>query len=273
MEFCMNEVCIMNRDDLPAHIRAIAAHGIRRMEIRKAGLLGYLRSGGTLEEVKAALEETGMTVDCLNALEAVTFQDARGAQELRELAEFLFYCCRYLNCPNIELIAAFGAPTEDRAEIQAETVRALRELSDLARPYGVKLALEYMGLAGSSVVTFLQTLEIVRETGRDNVGILLDTWHHYAGGSAAEDILQAKGEEIFVVHTSDCPAASPLTTPRPLSYLPGDGAVDIAAMVACLRRIGYDGVFSVEVMDPALLAMDTDAFLEAAREKTLPLLR
>ena len=162
MEFCMNEVCIMQRDNLPAHIRAIAAHGIRHMEIRKAGLLSYLRSGGTLEEVKAVLEETGMAVDCINALEAVTFQDARGAQELRELAEFLFYCCRYLGCPNIELIAAFGAPTGDAAEIKAETVRALRELSDLARPYGVNLALEYMGLAGSSVVTFLQTLEIVR---------------------------------------------------------------------------------------------------------------
>ena len=272
MEFCMNEVCILQRDNLPAHIRAIAAHGIRHMEIRKAGLLSYLRSGGTLEEVKAVLEETGMAVDCINALEAVTFQDARGAQELRELAEFLFYCCRYLGCPNIELIAAFGAPTEDAAEIKAETVRALRELSDLARPYGVNLALEYMGLAGSSVVTFLQTLEIVRETGRDNVGILLDTWHHYAGGSAPEDILQAKAEEIFIVHTSDCPAGDPCTIPRPLSYLPGYGVVDIAAMVEHLEKIGYTGVFSVEALAPELLAMDTDAFLEAAKEKTLPLL-
>ncbi len=272
MEFCVNEVCIMERGDLPAHIRAIAAHGIRRMEIRKAGLLGYLRAGGTLEEVRQTLEETGMRVDCLNALEAVTFQDRRGRKELLELAEFLFYCCRYLNIPHIELIAAFGVPTEDEEEIRAETVRSLRELSDLARPYGVKLALEYMGLASSSVVTFLQALEIVRETGRDNVGLLPDTWHHCAGGSKPEDILQAGAEEIFVVHTSDCPAGEPCTVPRPLSYLPGDGAADIRGMIACLEKIGYEGVFSVEALDPALLGMDTDAFLELAKEKTMPLL-
>ena len=29
----------------------ISAHGIRHMEIRKAGLLSYLRSGGTLEDI------------------------------------------------------------------------------------------------------------------------------------------------------------------------------------------------------------------------------
>jgi len=273
MEFCMNEVCIMEREDLPAHIRACAAHGIRHMEVRKAALLAWLRSGGTLEAVRRTLEETGVTVHCLNALEAITFHDSKGHQELTELAEFLFYCCRELNIPYIELIASFGVGTEDRAAIKAETVRALRELSDLARPYGVKLALEYMGLPGSSVVTFSQALEIIRETDRDNVGLLPDTWHHYAGGSAPEDILQARAEEIFIVHTSDCPAGPPCTIPRPLSYLPGNGVVEIGKMIDCLRQVGYEGVFSVEVMDPALRSMETEAFLELAKEKTLPLLQ
>ena len=272
MKYCMNEVCIMARKDLPAHIRSIAARGIRHMEIRKAALLKYLGSGGTLEDIRSVLTETGMEINCLNALESVTFHDAKGRQELYELAQLLFYCCRELDIPHIELIASFNPPTENWAEIKAETVRALRELSDLARPYGVKLALEYMGTAGSSVGTFLQALEVIRETDRDNVGLLPDTWHHWAGGSAAEDILQAKAEEIFVVHTSDCPAGAPFTIPRPASFLPGDGTADIAGMLACLHKIGYDGVFSVEVMDPALLAMETEAFLQAAEDKTLPLL-
>ena len=273
MNFCMNEFCIMDREDLPAHIRACAAHGIFHMELRKPALLSFLRSGGTLEEIRRTLEDTGVTVHCLNALEAITFHDAKGHQELTELAQFLFYCCRELRIPCIELIASFHVGTEDWDAIKAETVRSLRELSDLARPYGVKLALEYMGLAGASVVTFLQALEVIRETDRDNVGLLPDTWHHYAGGSAPEDILQARAEEIFIVHTSDCPAGDPCTIPRPLSYLPGDGAVDIRRQVECLKQVGYGGVFSVEVMDPALRAMETDAFLELAKERTLPLLQ
>ena len=43
-------------------------------------------------------------------------------------------------------------------------------------------------------------------------------------------------------------------------------------MVACLKRIGYGGVFSVEVMDPALQALPTEEFLERAKATTLPLL-
>ena len=49
--------------------------------------------------------------------------------------------------------------------------------------------------------------------------------------------------------------------------------VEIGKMVACLHQVGYEGVFSVEVMAPALRAMDTNAFLELAKEKTLPLLQ
>lgn len=273
MEFCMNEVSIMTRGDLPAHIRACAAHGIYQLEIRKAALLKYLASGGTLEQVRAVLEETGVRVACLNALEAVTFQDKRGRQELRELAEMLFYCCRYLNIPYIELVAAFDAPTDDVAEIHGETVNSLRELSDLARPYGVKLALEYMGVAPSSIKTFRQALDIINEVDRDNVGLLVDTWHHTVGGSAPEDLLRARADQIFVVHTSDCPRCEPGTLPRAQSFFPGEGEADIAGMVECLKRIGYGGVFSMEVMDPALQALPTEEFLERAKATTLPLLK
>ena len=123
------------------------------------------------------------------------------------------------------------------------------------------------------MVTFLQALEIVNEVNRDNVGLLPDTWHHTVGGSAPEDLLKARADQIFVVHTSDCPRCEPRTLPRAVSVFPGEGEADIAAMVQCLKAIGYKGVFSVEVLDPDRQSLPTDEFLARAKATTLPLLQ
>ena len=155
---------------------------------------------------------------------------------LAEMSEYLFYCCRAIGCDCVEVIASFKAPTEDLEEIRVETVRALKQLSDVAKPYGIKLALEYMGVPASSVKTFDQALAIVNEVDRDNVGILLDTWHHYAGGCKTADILKADKGQTFMVHTSDCPRHEPFEALRAESFMPGEGAVEIAAMLENLKK-------------------------------------
>ena len=54
--------------------------------------------------------------------------------------------------------------------------------------------------------------------------------------------------------------------------MPGDGVVEIGAMLKNLKKIGYDGPVSVEVMAPELQALPTDRLLELAKGSTLPLL-
>jgi len=272
MQLCMNEITIAKQGTLIDHIEACARHGLTEMEIRKPFLLDYLRRGGSLEEVKAALDRCGVKPVCLNSIESITFNNKRGMRVLLEMSEYLFYCCRAIGCECVEVIASFKVPTEDVQEIHAETVQSLRQLGDVAKPYGVKLALEYMGLPISSVKTFDQALAIVNEVARDNVGILLDTWHHYASGSKTADILKADKGQIFIVHTSDCPEHAPLEALRPESFMPGDGVVEIGAMLANLKKVGYDGPVSVEVMAPELQALPTDRLLELAKQSAQPLL-
>lgn len=272
MQLCMNEITIAKQGGLMEHIEACAASGITEMEIRKPFLLDYLRQGGSLEEVKGALDRCGVKPVCLNSIESITFNNKRGMRVLLEMSEYLFYCCRAIGCQYVEVIASFKAPTENVDEIHAETVKALQQLADTAKPYGVKLALEYMGLPISSVKTFNQALDIVNEVGRDNVGILLDTWHHYAGGSGTDDILKADRGQIFIVHTSDCPGHAPLEALRPESFMPGDGVVEIGAMLKNLKKVGYDGPVSVEVMAPEIQALPTRQLFDMAKQTTQPLL-
>ena len=56
------------------------------------------------------------------------------------------------------------------------TPLALLRLSDAAADDGVRLALEFMAVPGSSVQTFAQCAEILEAVDRANVGMLLDTW-------------------------------------------------------------------------------------------------
>lgn len=272
MRLCMNEVTILQAGDLFSHIADCAANGYAGLEIRKPSLLRALREGRSVSDVAAALRTHGLEAANLASVESISFNGKRAQRLLRENAEFLFACARSLGCDCVEVIGSFRAPTQDTEEINAETAAALAMLANLAKPYGVRLALEYMGLPDSSVRTFRQCLDIVRRAGRDNAGILLDTWHHYAGGSAPEDILEARGGEIFLVHVSDCPAGAPYSFARSESYLPGQGAVPIAQMLRNVRAVGYDGAVSAELFDPALLTMETGACLRAVRDAMLPLL-
>ena len=271
MQLCMNEMTLGSRGGLLADIEVCARHGYTHMEIRRAGLLEYLRQGGTLEELRATFERCGIKPACLNSIESISFNGKRGMRVLTEMSEYLFYCCRAIGCDCVEVIGSFKVEGTQE-EIHAETVRALLQLSDAAKPYGVKLALEYMGVPASSVKTFKQALAIVNEVGRDNVGILLDTWHHYAGGCGTDEILLADKGQIFMVHTSDCPEHAPFEALRPESFMPGDGVADIGGMLSNLKKVGYDGAVSVEVMAPELQALPAEQLLEQARQATQPLL-
>ena len=273
MQLCMNELTIMQNGDLFSHIAACAEQGYSYMEIRKASLIRTLREGRSLDEIDRALKDHGVTPVCVNAIESISFHDRRGMRMLKELSDYLFYCCRRIGCGCVEVIASFRPPTDHSDEIKNETVQALLQLSDVAGHYGVNLALEYMGLPASSVKTFLQSLEIVNAVGRDNVGILLDTWHHYAFGSQPEDILRAQDGQILMVHVIDCPAREPGEAVRSESYFPGDGVVPVTDILRNLKKVGYDGAVSVEVFDPAVQSMPAEECLVAAREKTLAVMK
>lgn len=272
MEFCINEMCLAQQGDLLSHIADCAAQGVRCMEISKACLLEYLRGGGTLDALREAFVRGGVTPVCVNSIESVSFNGKRAARVLREASEYLFYCCRAIGCDCVEVIGSFRAPTQDGAEIEAETAEAITRLSDAARPYGVRLALEYMGVADSSVQTFAQALSIVRQVGRENVGLLVDTWHHYASGSRADELLRAEGGEIVLAHISDCPACAPGQAIRANSFLPGDGDAPLREMLANLSVIGYRGPVSAEIFSPAVRALAPSEYIARAKAATLPLL-
>ncbi|MEE0610534.1 MAG: sugar phosphate isomerase/epimerase family protein [Oscillospiraceae bacterium] len=204
MELCFNEMTVMKNGTLPEDIALCAQAGFSAVELRKGTLLRYLRGGGTLEALWQTLEEQHVRAASLNALESVSFQTKAGGRMLRELSEWCFAACRVLGCGCMEVIASFNVPEGiSTAAICRETADSLLRLSDAAADYGVRLALEFMAMPGSSVQTFAQCAEILEAVDRANVGMLLDTWHFCAGGSQPEELSALRGDRLFMVHVSD----------------------------------------------------------------------
>lgn len=136
----------------------------------------------------------------------------------------------------------------------ATIVTALGEAGELARNRGVRVALEFQKSA-----RFLSSLDtavaLAAQCGSDNVGICLDMFHYYCGPSKRDDLGYLSLENLAWVQASDL-----IGVPRELAtdsdrILPGEGSIEIDAIVDYLARIGYAGPISLEAPNPMLWAI------------------
>ena len=263
-----NMATTMKSSTMENDILLAAKAGFRHIELRKEKLLNFLQRGGTLTGLKTLLEDNDIKPMCINALADISFHKGQARTTVQELCHFLCYAGQFVGCPDLEVIAAFGAPTDDREEVTAETAGVLTELAKISADYHMRLALEYMGVPKNSVRTYAHAMEIVERTGADNVGLLVDTWHHFAGGSKPEELLGPGSDKIFTVHIGDAPDKAPLTLRRNECIWPGDGAAPIPEMLRNLQKVGYEGIVSVEIFDPGVQAMDPGLCIPLAYERT-----
>jgi 2-keto-myo-inositol isomerase len=105
--------------------------------------------------------------------------------------------------------------------------------------------------------------EIVRETARDNVGLVIDSFHFYAGGSKLQMIEKLDPNLIYIFHINDAENLPRAELEDRHRLLPGLGILPLREMMAAFRKIGYDGVASVEIFRPEYWERDP---FELARE-------
>lgn len=85
-------------------------------------------------------------------------------------------------------------------------------------------------------------------------------------GFSAVELSALRGDRLFMVHVSDCPARAPFTAQRAESYWPGEGDAPLEELLRSVRATGYDGPCSVEVMDPNALALPAEEAIRRAAE-------
>jgi 2-keto-myo-inositol isomerase len=248
MELGLNGATTL-KADLATDIAVAGRAGFEFVEIWAAKLMGYLERGG-LPALKRDLRRAGLRAATLNSVEHVTFNDPSG--HVRMLEDFQRFC-RVAQAVGAETVIVVPSPRPkgvSLAAIERESIRVLRELSAIARPYGVRLAYEFLGFADCTVNTLAQCAAIVEKVARPNVGLVLDTFHFFAGGSRIASIREANPEKIFIVHINDVERAPRRKMHDALRLYPGKGILPLAGILRALKAIGYAGGFSVEIFRP-----------------------
>ncbi|MEJ2556335.1 MAG: sugar phosphate isomerase/epimerase [Anaerolineae bacterium] len=111
-----------------------------------------------------------------------------------------------------------------------------------------------------------QALEVLEVAGRDNVGLCLDTFHLWTGGTPWDEVAALDPELVFVAHISDVtPRKGSQWSDADRDVLLGDGILPLKEGIEAIRATGYDEVWCVEMMgayhwewDPFVLAQELE---------------
>jgi 4-hydroxyphenylpyruvate dioxygenase len=150
----------------------------------------------------------------------------------------------------------------------------LAELADLARQHGMRIGYEALAW-GRHVKDWTAAWDIVRAADRDNLGIVLDSFHICVRGNPIEPIASLPAERIALVQVADAPALAmdPLSLSRHYRCYPGQGDYPIVDYLDAATRSGYRGPLSLEIFNDqfrgasaAAIAVDGMRSLRAAGE-------
>jgi len=133
-----------------------------------------------------------------------------------------------------------GKIEESVSQTEAEewTIDCLGKCTEFAKEYNIRLTLEPVNRYESNFINTLnEGIEFIKRVGASNLGLLADTFHmNIEEVSIYDSIIQAK-DYITHVHFADSNR-----------WAPGCGHLDFAKIVQTLKKIGYQGYVSAEIL-------------------------
>lgn len=268
MKLCFNQATTLENSNLAKDLEYCDKHGYDYIEIRTMDKLPEYLKEKSLNELAEYFNTHHIKPLALNAL--VFFNNRDEDEYLKIINEFkeMMDIAKSLG---VKYVVAVPLVTEQKIlkqDIKKSCVKVLKELSDIAEPYGVKIAVEFVGHPQCTVNTFGQAYDIVETVNRENVGLVLDCFHFHAMGSDIEDLKKADGSKIFILHIDD-------TEDFPIGFLtdedrvwPGLGAIDLDSILSTLKEIGFADVVSVELFRPEYYKLDAEEVIKIAKETT-----
>jgi sugar phosphate isomerase/epimerase len=243
---------------LPAlmQIRVARETGWDGIFVRAEHLRRYLAQDypiASLREALAGLEPVNM-----GALPDVErWRPAERAAMLAE-AEALTRLAVDVGVLNVQILSgpvapggAYSGPGElTPAELRRVTAEAVRSVADLGAAHGIRYYLE--PVAWTPLGPLARAVEVIDAAERDNVGLVLDFWHLWQGGTTPDDIARLDRRVISGIDFADSlgPAGSPTPEQRSRRVWPGEGEIPLAEWVAAVLATGFDGWWDNELYSP-----------------------
>jgi 2-keto-myo-inositol isomerase len=260
--------------DLMTDIRVANEAGYEYLEIWAAKLDAYLQKT-PISDLKDLLAASGLKPLSVNSLDDITFQSQGKFEEIQQSCKLL--CERAMQLGSQYLVVCPTLlPSQDltKEEIKQESVEKLEVLLDIAERYGVSLAFEFLGEPGYSVRDLAFCNQIVEEIDDPCLGLVLDVFHFYVGGSTLDSIDEVDPRKLFIVHLNDAEDLPRDKLRDQHRLLPGQGILPLQDVLSRVKKIGYQGAYSIELFrpeywdwDPSRLALEAKNSMTKVLEK------
>jgi sugar phosphate isomerase/epimerase len=236
------------------HLAEIAGNGFDAIELFATRSHFDYRDERRVDALAGWLEETGLTLHSVHApitdrfgtdAGAVSYSTARGDAGERRTAvlesEAALGIARRI--PFDVLVVHLGTP-DDRStpgdNVRAAATRSAADICDLAEPLGIRVALEVIPNALSTPSSLVSMIEGHLEA--PNAGVCLDFGHAFLGGDVA-DAIETLAEHVIATHVHD-------NHGRADEHLaPYLGGIDWGMALMSMQKIGYEGIYMMELAD------------------------
>lgn len=258
--------------DLETDVAVSKAVGFKWLELWAAKLDKYLATH-SVAELKALLDDNGVAPMSINSIEFIAFRTPEDYAGIRARCQQL---CKLSAQIGNRCVVVVPSPTPDRnlpwAAVVTEYVAVLRDLSDIAAPYGVNLSFEFLGFGWCTVRTPRAAYEIVQQTDRPNVGMTVDCAHFYGGGGLMSELDALDPRRIFAFHLDDLEDTPKEAISDATRVLPGRGVIPLDEICTHMKANGYDGPCSIELFRPEYWNWEPRELAVKAREAALKVL-
>jgi 3-dehydroshikimate dehydratase len=240
-------VCLSG--SLEEKLRAAASAGFDAIELFENDLIGSPLRPAEVRDLAAEL-----------GLEIALYQPFRDFEAMPEpafaRAEAKFDVMEELGADTILVCSNVSPAAIDDDALAASQ---LRELAERAAARGMRIAYEALAW-GRHVNTFDHAWRIVERADHPALGTCLDSFHILSRGSDPAGIGAIDGEKIFFLQLADAPhmVMDVLQWSRHYRCFPGQGGLDVAAVLRETLAAGYSGPLSLEVFNDVFRAADPE---------------
>ena len=241
-------------EEAAARIAALGYEGLELMaDVPHAWPAGLLE--GPKQAIRTAMEKNGLAFSNVNAFMMNAIADHRqpywypsfiepdaGYRRVRiDHTKRAISLCAELGAPHITTEPGGPiAPSQTRKQAIDLFVEALKPLAEHADKLGVLLLIEpEPGLLAETTDEYLEIADLVNSPA---IGLNFDVGHAYCMSEDIPAQIAKLAKHIKHYHFEDIAA-----TRVHHHLIPGLGAIDFAAIVAAIKKTGYDGWITIEL--------------------------
>ena len=231
------ELCWATLGGQPLEVLVEAASGAGFSAVTiTPGMYAAARQAGHRDaDLRSLLSAAGVSVTAIEPLISPlpgTPSPAEARPELRHLFE-----PRETEC--YRAAAALGADTVNLSQFQGrpvpedELVEAIGGICARAAADGLRIALEFF--PECAIPDLATARRIVSEVGARNLGLIIDSLHHFRGGGTLSEVAGLQPGSVFQLQVSDWVPSPAAYVPMAGRLLPGDGELPLRELVAAVH--------------------------------------